>query len=81
MVNTCGFACEVTCGGVSHLNADFVCVERSVGTFQLSTVIKHIFIINFMTSFPVTVAENIGQGSAAIEHVDHVSNFLSVEFA
>ena len=40
VVNTCGLACEVTRGGVSHLNARFVCVVRCVGTFQLRTVIK-----------------------------------------
>ena len=78
---SCSLACEVTRVGISHLNADFVCLERSVGTFQLSTVIKHIFIINFMTSFPVAVAENSGQGRTAIEHVSHVADFFGVKVA
>ena len=81
MVNTCSLACEVTRGGVSHLNACFVCVERSVGTFQLRTVIKYIFIINFVTNLPVTVAENSGQGSAVIEHDAYVDDVFGIDFA
>ena len=78
---SCGLACEVTRGGVSHLNADFFCVERSIGTFQLRTVFKHRRIINRTTNIPVTVAENSGQGLAAREHPTHVGYVLGVKIA
>ena len=34
-----------------------------------------------MTSFPVAVAENSGQGRTAIEHVSHVADFFGVKVA
>ena len=72
--------CEVTRGGIRHLNIGFAGIVRRSLSFQVGAVDKHVVVVFYLAAHaPIIVAVDGGQGAAVIEHAIHVGNLFCIE--
>ena len=82
MVNAVGLGCEVTRGGIRHLDTGFAGIVRRSLSFQVGAVDKHSGVVFYLAAHaPIIVAVDGGQGAAVIEHVRHTGNLCCIEIS
>ena len=82
MVNAAGLGCEVTRGGIRHLDTGFAGIVRRSLSFQVEAVAKHVVVVFYLAAHaPIIVAVDGGQGAAVIEHVRHTENLCCIEIS
>ena len=80
MVNAGGHGCEVTRGGVRHLDTGFAGIIRRAISFQVGAFAKHSSVVIYLAAHaPIIVAVDGGQGAAAPKHDGHIGNVCSIE--
>ena len=75
-----GLGCEVTRGGVRHLDTCFAGIIRRAISFQVRAVAKHVAVVFYLAAHaPIIFTVDGGQGVAVTKHVVHIGNVCSFE--
>ena len=79
-INASCLGCEVTRGGVRHLDTGFAGIKHRARSFQVGAVAKHVAVDYYLAAHaPIIVAVDGGQGVAAREHAVHVDDLFCIE--